>query len=128
MVFATDGAGVLHAVYDSGTIPDSGIEAWTTVFPGGQKVVGAPALFPEAGKAYVPLSDATLHQVNLSSGSDEAVRTLCLAPTTGMVVPTPALGPTESGAAWILGAYSASTCGTRVKKYCLPWAYASSGS
>ena len=126
VVFATDPNGILHGVYDGGTIAGSGIELWTLSHASGQIVVDAPAVAPALGKIYVPLSDSTLHQIEISTGTDEANRSLT-SPGGGGTNVAPTLGNPGVDPAWIVGSDDTPLYGGVTKKFCVPWALGSWG-
>ena len=86
MVFATSENGVLSAFFDDGS---SLTPIWESAFAGGQKVASAPVPVVPLGKIYVGLNDATFHQLDLSTGSDEAYSPVSVSPDTSIGSVTP---------------------------------------
>jgi hypothetical protein len=68
LVLAVSSDGVLHALFDAGS---ELIPAWDT-HDYANGVITAPAIVEELGKVYVGRNDSKFHQVDLSSGTDEA--------------------------------------------------------
>jgi outer membrane protein assembly factor BamB len=88
-VFVTDSAGFLYGVVDNGT---SGSVRFT-LFGGAAKAMSPVVVSPTPGKAFVGLSDGTVHQIDLASGTDDKNRIVASAnaPTPGNPVVEPTL-------------------------------------
>lgn len=93
VVFMTDSAGALHAVYDGYLPSETGGEAfelWTHV-PIGAKVMSLGTVSPTLGKLYVGYNDGSVHQLALATGADEAMMLLLAKKEPGNIVTDPTL-------------------------------------
>jgi hypothetical protein len=88
-VFVIDSAGFLYDVLDNGT----SASVRFTLFGGAAKAVSPVAVSPTPGKAYVGLSDGTVHQIDIATGTDEKNHIVASAnaPTPGNPVVEPTL-------------------------------------
>jgi hypothetical protein len=125
MLFVTDTAGDLHAVFDpwSGPAPEAGFEVWTFTHSGSNRIMSLGSVAPTLGKLYLGMFDGTVHQVTISNGGDEATYNVSLnAPTLGDTVLDPTLH--LEGAADInkmVAAAYAGSAGSQMKQFPVPF-------
>jgi hypothetical protein len=125
MLFVTDTAGDLHAIFDpwSGPAPEAGFEVWTLTHSGSNRIMSLGSVAPTLGKLYIGMFDGTVHQVTIASGGDEATYNVSLnAPTLGDTVLDPTLH-LEAAAdinKMVASAYAGST-GSQMKQFPVPF-------
>jgi hypothetical protein len=93
MVFVTDTAGDLHAVYDPYRVgsAEEPFLAWSRAHSGSIKVMSLGSVSPTLGKLYAGFNNGTVHQINISNGTDEASYSVSNTPLLGDVVLDPTL-------------------------------------
>jgi hypothetical protein len=115
-ILVVDTSGSLHGFVDLGGY---GELAWPTpVFPGA--VTTMPAIDPVTGKGWVGLSNGTIQQFDLNTGSPEASATVATA-----AVYDPSLdiaGVSSTGIDRLTVAAAVPAKGTyQLRRYCIPW-------
>ncbi|MGH9868002.1 MAG: PQQ-binding-like beta-propeller repeat protein [Candidatus Polarisedimenticolia bacterium] len=121
MILVPDTSGNLYAYVDSGSIP---VILWNSNFGG--TVYTTPVVIPAIGKAYVAMADGRIYQFLLTTGAVEASATAGTAgPAVGLSLD--AEGPPGSEANRLTATAVAGT-GKRARRYCIPWAFGSSGT
>ncbi len=126
-LYVTDTSGTLYSIYDAGANSGDGIIAWTKSF-GGSHIMSLGSVSPTLAKIYVGLNNGTVHQLDLSSGSDEANRVIDGSGTG--VVTDPTLDIVNSGTdinSMVASSYGGAN-GTITKEFCLPMNVTSSGA
>lgn len=122
VLFVTAG-GQVHAVFDGGPEAFAGSELYSTSFS--KPVIGTPAVASHYGLMYVPVKDGFLHQLDLSTGFDQAFRAITLGPDPFVSAAT--FGNPGFDPGWLVASSYADSSGSQVKRFCIPWAPGSSG-
>ncbi len=68
-ILVTDISGILYAVYDNGDV--SGVVLWSIIEGGNVKIKTSPAIMGDTEKCFVGLDNGTIHQINITTGSDQ---------------------------------------------------------
>jgi outer membrane protein assembly factor BamB len=117
-IYATDGGGVLHAVFED-TTHTSASQLWS--LSATQSFFStAPVVDAGTGKIYLGRNDGVIQQINASSGSADAARMFCLA---GSVAALSLDSSPGSSLDRLMAPDS-----QRVARMCIPWASGSSGN
>lgn len=127
LLFVTDTLGVLHAVWDGGASL-GGYELWTS--NAGASVTSLAAVSPSLGKIFVGTNVGQIKQLDIATGSPEAIRTIG---TSSDVVADPLLyvsDPSSPGATIdnLVAASSYASTGMQIKQFCAPFTVGSSGT
>jgi outer membrane protein assembly factor BamB len=115
-VYAVDSAGVAHAVFDSGSEP---VDAWRSPFSGITKVVTSVSVVASLGKGYVGLNNGFVHQLDLTSGADEARAYVTIAPKQGDMIADIATYDLAGKMKMVASGHSTTT-GTTTVQYPIP--------